>query len=283
MALVCKIDAISSAEMASQGGGAPAFYTLYEAEIAAFITAVNAHASNSTRQLTLEAAPSTTTSNLFNGFVFSMDHPTYGKLYVQDRMGNSLTTGYVIMGTTWTPGTAIGGLGTVTGSVSSDTFSSMFSTAGAADVVIFYDTTEGSEFFLCNWRTNSSSSQKCSIVFKDTEGDWVYSWAHDSSSQIGCNVAGVKTGTGWIEYDYVYEYGVSTTYFQVIPGFNAISSIYSSSSADALATKDAIRCANSRLGFCNSTDPLVPFTVAIGADWISVGSKFAVNATGLIS
>ena len=283
MALVGKLDAITSAGLGTSIGGSPALWTLLESELTAFITAVNANASNASRQLTLQVAPSAVTSDSFRGFTLRVNHPTMSSLYVQHRMNNSTTSIILTAGTTYTAGTANGGLGTITNTIYNTSLTG-FSAQGPSDVTSIYDDTNGSEFFLCTQRVNSSSNMVTFLLAKDIVGDWCIIRAEDSSanSQTGqvC-LSPYGPTTAYINFDVSYSRYTSST-FNVSPTVDYASSSYGVPDGDPIANKSWIRIANQRLAFTSYNDVMIPMTMRNNEDWVTVGSGFVVNMTGIV-
>lgn len=282
MTFDAQIDTKTSGELGAAGAGAPTFWTLFETKLNAFVTAVNADPSNSTRQITILVQPSAVTSDLYRGVVFSIGHPTYGTMNFRFIMNNSATSITYSAGTTYTPGAANGGTGTITNTINTSFLSSAFTTNQPGDIITVYDDTTSQEFFFTNFRTQSNSYQVYFLIFKDTQGDWVFHWGEDGSSYTG-NSAIAAGYAGWAVQDYCYSRSCVNANFNVIPGLEFVSSSLGAIVANPLASKTWIRAASPKLGICSSSDPLVPYTTALNQDWVSVGSGIAINLQGLIS
>ena len=142
-------------------------------KLSAWITAVNANASNTSKQLTIEKGPADSTSANFVGWVIKLDSstslsPFYFAVY-------TLSSGVLGMYSyeTWTNSTSNGGYGTLSGS-SSGASVNFRTSAIAAEFTVATETANGQEFFALGYKTDPSSSnyQGFFVLFKDTTGEW---------------------------------------------------------------------------------------------------------------
>lgn len=140
----------------------------------AWVAAVNANASNTNKQITVEKDPADSTSANLVGWVIKLASDSANSTTYAEFRTTSATVGTVGTYSSWTSGTANGGYGTMGATGSSVT--SAFKTSGSsAEFLVATETTDTEEFFCLAWKTDSttfSSSSGCLLLFKDTAGEW---------------------------------------------------------------------------------------------------------------
>jgi hypothetical protein len=141
-------------------------------KLSAWVTAVNANASNTNKQITIEKGPADSTSANFVGWTLQLASDTTGSAFFLQFYTPSTTAFNMYVSSSWTNNGSNGGYGSAAGSVSSDSVS--FYTSGVeAEFSIASDTTDGQEFFCLGWRHNNSTSYSdCWLIFKDSNGEW---------------------------------------------------------------------------------------------------------------
>lgn len=284
MGLVCKVDTYSSAEVGTSIGGSPVMWSLIQTQLTAFIAAVNANASNTSRQLTLTVAPTAVNTDAYRGFVLQINHPVLPALYAHLRMNNSTVTHALTVGTIYTAGSANGNAGTVTSTFTNANITA-YASQSAADVVVAYDDTNGQEFFVCNQRIGSNTAMVAFLLAKDTMGDWCVIRQEDSgggTTQTGRVCVSPYTSSAYALYDLSASSNTSST-FPMSTGIDFSSSSTGIPDGDPVTNKSWIRVANSKIIYSYYAEPLVPLMARNNEDWVTVGSGFAVNMTSIIS
>ena len=157
-----------------------------EAELDAWITTVNANASNTGRQLAkVRGYASSTTTNYAGLTIEAGANNNADKGYLQ-YFSASTTAKKIYAGNTFADDTSNGGYGTVSGG-SSDTGVSWATSGTEANFLLVYDTTDGQEFFSFGptfGTTNVTSYQDGFFIFKATNGEWVMDTQDGSSHHM---------------------------------------------------------------------------------------------------
>jgi hypothetical protein len=143
-----------------------------DGKLTTWIAAVNANASNATKQITIEKGVASGTSANFVGWVLKLASASSGATTYAAFYSNSTTA--ITAGTysSYTAGTANGGYGTLaTGSgIVGGTFQT---SANAAEFLVATETADGEEFFCIGYKTSTATGgQGCFLIFKDTAGEW---------------------------------------------------------------------------------------------------------------
>lgn len=142
-------------------------------KLVAWVAAVNANASNTTRQITIKKGPADSTSANFVGWVVECASPNSGGTFYPYLYSNSTSAATGGFQETWTFNTANGGYGTPGGSGDGRTNATWNATAAvSAEFVVATDTANGQEFFCLGWRHSSTTDNGCLCIFKDNNGDW---------------------------------------------------------------------------------------------------------------
>lgn len=171
-----------------------------EAEIDAWITAVNANASNTGRQLArVRGIDDSTTAN-YAGFVVraSANNNTENAWMHFGTIGSSTTRVHYV-GSTYADDTSRGGYGTVAGNGGSDTSVTWKSNGTTADFLLGYDTTDGQEYLVLGYATNTTPSTAYEdglLIYKTTTGEWAMG-ASDGASYSCIGYFNDSTGVGW--------------------------------------------------------------------------------------
>jgi len=170
-----------------------------EAELDAWITAVNGNASNTGRQITKERGYADSTTANYHGLVISAGaNNNTAKGYLGFGTYGTATTKKLYAGDTYADNTTNGGYGTISGGVI-DTTVSWYSSGQEANFLIIYDTTDGEEFFLfgpsmpANPTTNYSEGF---YIMKCTDGEWSM-FANDGSVYVHTHYWNDALSTGW--------------------------------------------------------------------------------------
>lgn len=153
-------------------------------KLAAWVSAVNANASNAGRPVSIRKSPSDSTSTNFIGWVIecsstSADKGLFARLY-----SSTATNLNALFHQTWTDNGSNGGYGTYSGGISSDTSISFSTTGVAAEFSVAAGTDDGQEFFCLGWRLNNATTQSdVFLIFKDVYGEWAGVFT-DGGSQV---------------------------------------------------------------------------------------------------
>jgi len=145
-----------------------------EAELDAFITAVNSNASNTGRQLTKERGYADSTTANYAALVISAGaNGNTAKGYMQWGCLGSGTSKRAYVGDTFTDDTSNGGYGTVSGGVS-DTSITWVTTGEEANWLVVYDLTDGQEYFCFGpaFDTDDTGEQEGFAIVKCSDGEW---------------------------------------------------------------------------------------------------------------
>ena len=155
-------------------------------KLSAWITAVNANASNTTKQITIEKGPADSTSTNYVGWVLKLDSASTSSPFYALFYSTSTTGGIFGCSDTWTGDGTNGGYGAASGLTSTSSFS--YKTSGvAAEFTIGTETTDGEEFFVFGYKTDASTTfQGVWVIFKDSAGEWAYFNRFSSAAERGC-------------------------------------------------------------------------------------------------
>lgn len=160
--------------------------------MSAWITAINANASQSGKQVSLLRDYSDSTSANYGGFVIATPmmltaDTVYHQLYTW-----TATNSYYYVGTGFTDNTSNGGYGGVTSIIDSHTNVSGFKSAvtSTCAIITATSTVDGEEFFLYAWnQENSTSYNGFFLLTKDNNGEWA------SMCQLGSIIRGCARDT----------------------------------------------------------------------------------------
>lgn len=170
-----------------------------EAELDAWITAVNGNASNSGRQVTKERGYADSTTANYAGLVISCGaNGNADKGYMSYMTAGSTTIKRVYTGGTYVDDTSNGGYGTISGGPS-DTSISWYTSGQEANWMLVYDTTDGQEYFSFGpvlGASNNNSYQEGFFIFKCTDGEWSMT-SNDGSAQYHIHYWDDAISTGW--------------------------------------------------------------------------------------
>lgn len=170
-----------------------------EAELDAWIAAVNLNASQSGKQVVkIRGAADSTTANYRGWGVELPAQNTTGSLYVRTfSAGSTVLRFYASTG--FTDDTSNGGYGNATGTVGSDTSIAWKNTVTTdGSFIIGYSTVNGEEFFHWGWAIDSSSSTSDSVtIAKDQSGEWM-AYCTDSTSVSGLGYDDLQPTPGWV-------------------------------------------------------------------------------------
>ena len=170
-----------------------------EAELDAWITAVNGNASNTGRQITKERGYADSTTANYHGLVVSAGaNNNAAKGYLGFGTYGSATTKRLYAGDTYADDTTNGGYGTISGGTS-DTSVSWYSSGQEANFLIISDTTDGQEFFL--WGVSMPATPNTAysdgfFIMKCADGEWSM-FANDASTYVHTHYFDDAAGTGW--------------------------------------------------------------------------------------
>jgi hypothetical protein len=143
------------------------------AKLNAWIAAVNANASNASKQITLLKGPTDSTSANYRGWSLKFDSSSSGATFYTRLHTTSTDNLYVVFGEGWSDDGSQGGYGAITGTFSADGSISFYTSGQIAEFAIASETTDGEEFICVGWRlANNYIYSDCLIFFKDSEGEW---------------------------------------------------------------------------------------------------------------
>ena len=170
-----------------------------EAELDAWITTVNANASNSGRQLTKERGYANSTTSNYHGLVISAGaNSNTSKGYMAYGTYGSATTKKIYLGGTFVDDTSNGGYGTISGGPS-DTSISWYTSGQAADWLITYGVVDGEEYFNFGPKLGTSTSYMDGFtIMKCTDGEWSL-FSGDSSVRRHIHYWDDAVTTGWAD------------------------------------------------------------------------------------
>ncbi len=155
-------------------------------KLAAWVSAVNANASNVSRPVSIRKSPSDSTLTNNIGWVIECSSTTAEKGLFTRFYSSSTTNINVLFHTSWVDNGSNGGYGTYSGNFASDTSVSWATSGVAAEFSVAAGTEDGQEFFCLGWRLNNSTSQSDIIlIFKDANGEWAGLFTDGGSLAIG--------------------------------------------------------------------------------------------------
>lgn len=169
-----------------------------EAELDAWITAVNGNASNSGRQVTKERGYADSTTTNYGALVLSCGaNGNTAKGYFSWGCYGSTSSKQIRLGPTYADDTTNGGYGTVSGGPT-DTSVSWFTSGQEPNWLLVYDTTDGQEYFCFGpmFSTHSTAYQDGFFIFKGTDGEWSMT-TQDSTSKYHIHYWDDGLSTGW--------------------------------------------------------------------------------------
>ena len=169
-----------------------------EAELDAWIAAVNAHTANTGRQITKMRGYADSTGGSYAGITLrygANSNTEYAYSYYGTRGSTSSRTWYI--GPNFADDTSNGGYGTVSGGASDSSISWRVS-GYEADFLLIYDTTEGQEYFLMGPRFGTSTSYMDGFaIMKSTTGEWMISSGDGSATRYTYHYFNDSVSTGW--------------------------------------------------------------------------------------
>ena len=170
-----------------------------EAELDAWITAVNGNASNSGRQVTKERGYADSTTLDYAGLVISCGaNGNTEKGYMAYGTYNSTTNKSIYLGNTYADDTSRGGYGTISGGVQ-DSGVSTRTSGQEASWLIVSSIVDGQEYFCYGptFGTNPSVNyQDGFFIFKATDGEWSMT-SGDGSIGLHTHYWDDGLSTGW--------------------------------------------------------------------------------------
>lgn len=154
-------------------------------KLAAWVTAVNANASNTNKQITIHKGPADSTSANYIGWVLELASSSSGSGFYTRFYSSTTTNTVVSFSSGWTNDSSNGGYGAASGASTTDGSVTWFSSGVLAEFSIATETTDGEEFFCLGWRlNNANSSSDVLLIFKDSNGEWA-SYFSDGGTDIG--------------------------------------------------------------------------------------------------
>lgn len=144
-------------------------------KLTAWIAAVNANASNASKQITVEKGITAGTSANFVGWTLKLGSAAANAVTYIGFFSNAANSVFMGNYQTWTSSTSNGGYGTFSGASSTNTGAQFNTSANAVEFVVATETLDTEEFFCLGYKTSSSSASSASgslLVFKDTAGEW---------------------------------------------------------------------------------------------------------------
>ena len=170
-----------------------------EAELDAWITAVNGNASNSGRQVTKERGYADSTATNYGALVLSCGaNGNASKGYFSWGCYGSTSSKQIRLGPTYADDTTNGGYGAVSGGPS-DTSVSWYGSGQEANWLLVYDSTDGQEYFSFGPAFGTSPNtayQDGFFIFKGTDGEWSMT-SNDSVNQCHIHYWDDAISTGW--------------------------------------------------------------------------------------
>lgn len=152
-------------------------------KLSAWVTAVNANAGNTNKQLTILKGPADSTSANFIGWTIRVGSPVADTTF---RLHTTSTTAWSFYASpTWTDNGTNGGYGASSGTPN-DNFAPPFYTSGKwAEFAVATDTTDNAELFCVGYRLDNVTDQTysyCLMIYKDQNGEWVVCFTNGSSA-----------------------------------------------------------------------------------------------------
>jgi len=156
------------------GTGASDTLPSIEAELDAWIAAVNANPSNVGRQVTKEKGYADSTSGTYAGFVISCGANGNTEKGYMGYYSSAASTKRFYFGDTFTDNGTNGGYGSITGG-GGDSNVSWLTSGQEANFLLVYGTVDGQEYFSFGpnlGSTNSTAYQDGFLIAKATDGEW---------------------------------------------------------------------------------------------------------------
>lgn len=272
-------NAYTKAALDGTGCADPDFWSDFDANLAAWVAIVNAHAANASQQITLLTRLANVTSSSLNGVTFSVGNATHGPLYSTIRAA-SATSIYRILGTGYTDDTSNGNHGTVTSSLGSINNASGASSGTApVEVIIISDDTESAEYFFCNWRSTSDSYVTTFFLWKSSNNEWVLQIWDDTPNYS----LGAPSFDGWWGGTNIAgTTALPSNGFPVVPIWSFYRDSSGSPTNNPYGTGYAWKPAVNRFGSVFVPSILSSYYYGHGADWVCVGYRFIFNGQGLV-
>ena len=145
-------------------------------KLTAWITAVNANAANTNKQLTLRKGPADSTSTNFIGWVLELGSASSGAPFYFSFYTYNSTLVVSASHLTWANDESNGGYGG-RGSPNSTNYGGFYTSGQNAEFAVATETANGQEFFCLGWRTTGNATQEAiysgaALLFKDSNGEW---------------------------------------------------------------------------------------------------------------
>jgi hypothetical protein len=154
-------------------------------KLVAWVAAVNANASNATKQITIEKGPANSTSTNYVGWVIKLASASSGSTFYASFFSNSTAQATVSFDSGWTAGTGNGGYGAFTAPSSSIPTAYFYTSGQAAEFAIGSETENGKEFFCLAWKASATANYSGTfLVFKDSNGEWA-GYTYTTSNTYG--------------------------------------------------------------------------------------------------
>lgn len=199
MAATAKFQAWTNATWAWDSAAAGAPCVELEAELDAWIAAINANPSQSGKQVVkIRGAASSTTANYRGIGVQLPAQNTTGDLYVRFYSSTTSVVNF-FASTGFTDDTSNGGYGTSTGTTGSDNtiaWKNTVTTEGS--FIIGYSTVDGQEFFHLGWVIDSlTTSSDGWTITKDQNGEWM-AFVNDGGTVSGLMYDDLQATPDWV-------------------------------------------------------------------------------------
>lgn len=199
MAATAKFQAWTNATWAWDSAAAGAPCVELEAELDAWIAAINANPSQSGKQVVkIRGAASSTTANYRGIGVQLPAQNTTGDLYVRFYSSTTSVINF-FANTGFTDDTSNGGYGTGTGTTGGDSsiaWKNTVTTEGS--FIIGYSTVDGQEFFHLGWVIdNLTTTSDGWTITKDQNGEWM-AFVNDGGSASGLMYDDLQATPGWV-------------------------------------------------------------------------------------
>lgn len=280
MAFIASVDTLTvTATVATTA----AYWSHNESKLDQWITAVNAHASNASKQIVKKRGYASATNVNYTGWVIELGHQSISdKIVCVHRLDGTATGVFIGNGRAYVNDTSNGGMGSFT-SLRSGGNSGSIATSGGGEAWVIADDTEGQEIFCANWRTSSDTYQHFVYIFKTSAGNWASISDVDATRSITSYIASYNTSSP-VNYDYTISTNICNTSANVtmikqpVWAYNP-----GSAAADPFATFDHIKPASTRLYTCSSLSSFMPIYRGDNTtlDIIQMAGYYAFDVTGI--
>jgi hypothetical protein len=151
----------------------------------AWVAAVNANASNTSKQITVRKDPADSTSANFIGWVIEAASGSANSGFFTRFYTSAATNIVCTFSAAWTNDGTNGGYGAASGNSAADTSTTWVSSGAIGEFSVAAETANGQEFFCLGWRQNNSTvTSDQLLIFKDSSGEWA-SLFSDGGTVIG--------------------------------------------------------------------------------------------------